>query len=58
MVPRVHIEAVREVMESLGYLAPTACEGELLFCQFQMKSRSATGRETTPGRPCLGSGLL
>ena len=36
LVRREDVEAVRRVMRGLGYAATPYCDGELLFCQFEM----------------------
>jgi hypothetical protein len=43
IVPRGDVEAVRGVMESLGYFAPKTCDGELLLCQFPMRKEDVFG---------------
>jgi hypothetical protein len=43
LIRRQHVKAVRRVMASLGYAAPTHCDGELLFCQFPLKKTDEFG---------------
>jgi Uncharacterised nucleotidyltransferase len=43
IVPRDQTDALCHVMETLGYAMPNACDGELLFCQFQMAKADRLG---------------
>jgi hypothetical protein len=43
LVAHDQIERVRSVMGAIGYSAPLYCDGELLFCQFEMARTDALG---------------
>ena len=47
LIKRQEVNVVRRVMEDHGYAAPIHCEGELLFCQFQLKKIDAFGLQHT-----------
>ena len=36
LVPRSAVEAVRRILAAGGYSAPVYCDGELVFCQFEL----------------------
>jgi hypothetical protein len=40
-IRRDEVDAVRRVMRALGYTEPLLCDGELLFCQFQVQRQDA-----------------
>jgi hypothetical protein len=42
-IRREEIDAVRRVMATLGYSAPNQCDGEHLFCQFEMQKDDGFG---------------
>jgi hypothetical protein len=43
LVPREQVEAVRQTMAGLGYVPTLYCEGELVFCQFEMRRTDGFG---------------
>jgi hypothetical protein len=43
LVRHEQIDLVRDAMSGLGYLPTPYCEGELLFCQFEMRKDDAFG---------------
>lgn len=43
LVPRAQIEAVRRTLAPLGYGAALLCDGELLFCQFELTRKDEFG---------------
>jgi len=43
LVPRHQVETLRREMARLGYSAPTYCDGELLFCQFEYQKTDEFG---------------
>ena len=43
LVPRAQVDAARRAVTELGYDAPPYCDGELLFCQFELGRADAFG---------------
>ena len=43
LIQRSQVDLVRRAMARCGYTPPTHCDGELLFCQFQLKKTDAFG---------------
>jgi len=43
LVPRAQIEMVRRSLAPRGYCAPLYCDGELLFCQFELAKEDEFG---------------
>lgn len=43
LVPRSHVESTRQILESLGYFSTVYCDGELLFCQFELQKHDEFG---------------